>query len=170
MSQQKRKKGINGKQKGAKFERDIAKLLSEWWGEDFNRVPMSGGLDWQKDNRVTGDIVPPPDSDFPYTVECKKREGWDFEQVIKGTGEVADWWKQCTNDAKKVDKIPLLIFSKNRSPIYFMVHVDDFNKYGIKTNYFITTVELDDRVDCVGIGYFDKLTEFDKEKIKKLYA
>ncbi len=148
----------------------MAKLLTEWWGVKFQRTPGSGGLHWKNDNRVSGDIVPPPDSGFPFTVECKKHEGWTFENVIKGTGKVSDWWEQCTNDAKEFDKVPLLVFSKNRSPIFFMVLVEDFKKFDIRTNYFVTTVELESRTDCVGIGYFDKLTAIDKEKIISMYA
>lgn len=162
---------INSRAKGANFERDIAKFLSDWWGVDFRRTPASGGLHWANDNRVSGDIVPPPNSDFPFSVECKKHEGWNFEQVIKGTGDVTSWWKQCTTDADEFSKVPLLIFSKNRSPVFFMVRVEDFKKLNIKTNYFVTTVEVDEnRTDCVGIGYFDKLTKIDKERIASIFS
>lgn len=165
-----KKKRKNSRSKGAGFERETAKLLTDWWGVDFHRVPASGGLHWKDDNRVSGDIVAPPDSDFPFSVECKKVEGWNFEQIIKGTGLVTDWWSQCTRDADEFNKAPLLIFSKNRSPVFFMVRVEDFKKFEIKTNYFITTVELDEKMECVGIGYFEKLTAIEKEKIINLFS
>jgi hypothetical protein len=87
---------------------------------------MSGGLHWKDDNRVAGDIVTPPDSLYPWTTECKKREGWDLEQVLKGTGEVEKWWQQSVNDGLRVNLKPLLIFSKNFAPNYLMLTVDDF--------------------------------------------
>lgn len=119
-------KRINSKAKGSEYERKIAKLLSKFWGEEFHRVPQSGGLRWGDDNRVAGDITTPIDSVFPFTVECKKREGWELEQVLKGTGDVEKWWNQAVNDSERVNLKPLLIFSKNFAPSYVMVRMDDF--------------------------------------------
>lgn len=120
-------KGINSKNKGAEYERKIAKALGSWWGEQFQRTPASGGLQWKKDNRVTGDIVTPPDSVFPFTIECKKREGWSLEQFLKNTGEMEEWWTQCVRDAKKIDKKPMVIFSKNFDTDYILMDYFDFN-------------------------------------------
>ena len=64
------KKKVNGKAKGGVYERKIAKLMTEWTGVKFERVPASGGLHWKKDNRVYGDIVC-NDPTFPFVVECK---------------------------------------------------------------------------------------------------
>lgn len=117
---------INSKQKGSGYELKIAKLLSSWWDEDFHRTPMSGGLHWKADNRVAGDIVTPPGSLFPFSIECKKREEWKFDHLIKGTGEIEDYWKQCVGDSDRVGLRPMLIFSKNFSPNYFMIRTEDF--------------------------------------------
>lgn len=119
-------KGINSKAKGSEYERKIAKQLSAWWGEQFQRTPMSGGLHWKNDNRVAGDIVTPPDSVYPWTTECKKREGWELEQVLKGTGDVEKWWNQSVADGQRVNLRPLLVFSKNFAPSYVMMTLDDF--------------------------------------------
>ena len=121
-----KKKGINSKAKGSEFELKTAKILSSWWGEDFHRTPMSGGLHWKADNRVAGDIVTPPDSVFPFSVECKKREGWTFDQVLKGTGEIEDWWSQCMADSTRVNLKPMVIFAKNFAPINVMILASDF--------------------------------------------
>lgn len=130
------KKRINSRSKGSDFELKIAKKLSTWWGEDFHRTPMSGGLGWSKDSRVSGDIVVPSDSLFPYSIECKKREEWTLEQFLKGKGEIDDWWNQCARDGKKVEKIPLLIFSKNFDEIYCMLPFSDFNLLWTRTSLF----------------------------------
>lgn len=160
------KKRKNGRAKGAKFERVTAKLITVWWDEDFHRTPASGGLHWKKDNRVAGDIVPPPDSDFPFSVECKKVEGWNFEQVIKGTGEVFDWWKQCIRDSKEIGKIPLLIFSKNNSPIYYMTTQTAWRKVsGEDSNHFLTCAKIDGESHHVAIGFFDNLLSVPKEEL-----
>lgn len=42
--------GRRSKNKGNRYERDIAKIFSEWLGIEFRRVPASGGLD------IKGDI------------------------------------------------------------------------------------------------------------------
>ena len=127
-----RKPKINSKAKGADYELKICKVLAEWYQEEFHRVPASGGLRWGKDNRVSGDIIPQVGSTFPFSIECKKREDWTFEQVLRGTGEVESWWTQCTRDAANVDKKPLLIFSKNRAPDYYMMDAHDYTEIMIQ--------------------------------------
>jgi len=122
-----KKPRINSRTKGSEYELRISKILAEWYQEDFHRVPSSGGLRWGKDNRVSGDIIAQEGSTFPFSIECKKREDWTFEQLLKGVGEVESWWAQCIRDASNVDKKPLLIFSKNRSPNYYMMSFDDYS-------------------------------------------
>ncbi|ACI91024.1 gp24.1 [Bacillus phage SPO1] len=144
------KKKINSKAKGAEYERRIAKYLGAWWGESFHRTPQSGGLNWGTDSRVAGDITTPVDSKFPFTVECKKREGWDLDQVIKGTGQVEKWWTQCIGDSERVELRPFLIFAKNFNPDYCMLKYDDFISLARKRkennfNYFI--------IHTVGVPY-----------------
>ncbi len=116
---------INGRGKGCGYERKIAKLISEWTGFNMQRTPMSGG--WAK----TGDITPKDPSDmvkFIFNMELKKHKGWDFNQLIKtrGKGTIDTWWKQCTDDATKSGKIPLLIMSKNNDTDYCMMYEYQF--------------------------------------------
>src|SRR5699024_8810932 len=122
--------------KGKAYERLVAKRLGEWWEEPFRSTPGSGALHWEKDSRVSGDIVPPVDSDFPFTVECKKREGWYFDAIINETGEIPDWWQQSVDDAKRVDREPILIFSKNRAPSYVML------RWGLFENLHLYEMDL----------------------------
>ena len=120
------KKKINSRSKGSEYERKIARILGEWWEEDFHRTPMSGGLHWKEDNRVAGDIVTPPDSVYPFCTECKKRNGWEMDQLLKGTGDIEKWWSQSVGDADRVGLRPVLIFAKNFSPDYLMLDLDVF--------------------------------------------
>jgi hypothetical protein len=148
------KKRINSKAKGNEFELKTAKVLSKWWGEDFHRTPQSGGLHWKKDNRISGDIVTPPDSVFPFNIECKKREEWTFEQLLKGTGDLEKYWKQCLDDADSTDMKPMLIFSKNFAPNYLMISESDFHGLTVGSmvqfNYFLVhKVNQPARVVCV---------------------
>ena len=65
MEREKRSKQYS-RNKGVLFERKIAKMLSDWWGDTFSRTPLSGG--WQKKReegkRVRGDIITP--DNFPF--------------------------------------------------------------------------------------------------------
>ncbi|AID50505.1 hypothetical protein [Bacillus phage CP-51] len=165
------KKGINSKNKGAEYERKIAKALGSWWGEQFQRTPASGGLQWKEDNRVTGDIVTPPDSIFPFTIECKKRESWDLNQFLKGTGEMEEWWTQATRDAKKINMKPMVIFSRNFDTDYVMMNLDDFSAITVGAqdfNHFaVAKVGLEPRVICE----LDKLlASVSKETVIKAYG
>jgi hypothetical protein len=176
MNKEQPKKRKNSRAKGAAYERKICKLLMPWWNCEFHRVPASGGLRWKQDNRVTGDIVVQEDvKDFPFVIECKKREGWNFEQIIKGTGEVVSWWEQNITDIHRlgdVNKRPLVIFSKNMSPDYFMILASDWEKLHLPhKNYFKTT--FDAKIDgedisreySVVIGMLEDLLKLDKEKV-----
>lgn len=110
---------INSKAKGSKFERTVAKMFSEVYGVEFHRTPMSGGLHWKQANGISGDIVPPDDISFPYSVECKNVEtDWDFDKIISGTSEFWKWWEQAKSDSKEFDKFPFLVFKKNRKEIH----------------------------------------------------
>lgn len=112
-------KRINSRDKGSKFERKIAKMLSEGYGVEFHRTPLSGGLHWKEANGVSGDIVPPDTINFPYNIECKNVEtDWDFDKIIAGTSKFWEFWEQASKDAKDSKKIPLLIFKKNRKDIH----------------------------------------------------
>lgn len=116
---------INSKQKGSEFERKVAKLLTEWSGQEFRRTPMSGALHWENDERVISDIVPPLNLGFPFSIECKKQEvPWDFDFMFKGTSSIWEFWKQCSRDAQSEGLEPLLIFNKNRRDIYAMMRKD----------------------------------------------
>lgn len=167
------KKRKNSRAKGKGFERVVAKLLTIWWGAVFHSTPASGGLHWKKDARVAGDIVAPSEGgeDYPFSNECKKVEGWNFEQLIKGTGQVTDWWMQCVRDAQEVSKIPLLTFSKNRSPIYFMMPLGKYTRLvPFEKNYFVTTFTVEGERHDVVIGMFDDLLAIPKEHIVKYLA
>lgn len=110
--------GKKSRNKGSGYERKIAKILGHWWADDpelFRRTPMSGG--WAKE-KLTGDITPVKEEgeDFPFSVECKKHEGWEFHQFFSIKSKFWDWWEQCVSDCEGKDKLPLLIFSRNRIP------------------------------------------------------
>ncbi len=121
---------VHGRNKGSTFERAIAKQVSGWTGVHFTRTPSSGG--WNK----TGDITPKDPKAmvaFPFNIECKNQEIFSSTMLvscagIKLTKTIAKWWKQCTDDSKKSKRIPLLIMSCAREPVFVMMHKEMFVK------------------------------------------
>lgn len=107
--------GRGSQNKGSQFERTIAKQLSSWWGYTFYRSPGSGSLHWSSSTNTGGDIVAPLEAGFPFVVECKNHEDWTIENLFLNNKEPKAWWKQVVSDALEYDKIPMLIFTRNRA-------------------------------------------------------
>lgn len=114
------KKKVNGRQKGATAERYLAKLFATWWGTEFARTPMSGGFStakFREDWNAAGDLVT-PDPSFPFCVESKKVEGWTLEQLLTSKKTlIHSWWAQTIKETPG-ELIPLLVFTKNRAPLF----------------------------------------------------
>lgn len=115
---------MTAKGKGNKFENDCCKLFQRWYGKKFIRVPLSGG--W-KETTASGDIIcvnedKTVDESFPFSVECKFQENWDFIQLFKGTGKILnEFWKQAVRDCPP-SKQPLLIFTKTGAPVFVCIY------------------------------------------------
>ena len=121
-----------GKAKGRSFENEVAKLLTEWSGVTWKRVPMSGG--WHKDI-ITGDIFCSAEYEkgstirVPISIEIKKQESFNIMHLFKETtGLVDSWWEQAITDAKKASKVPVVIFSKNYCPVFIIVPTKLLNR------------------------------------------
>ena len=135
----KRSPGKRAKSKGRKFENEIANLFTYWAGSTFRRVPLSGG--WQSSSVAAGDIflvaeyeatndLNVPRVRFPFSVECKKQERWDFAQLFRDSEKcpLRRFWKQATNDAKKIKKLPIMIFTRNFQPTFIMLSTCTANR------------------------------------------
>ena len=96
-----------GSSKGKVAEREVARLLSEWWGQlepgaQFVRTPCSGGWSSREVRtgfRASGDIMTTAVR-FSFTVESKRREGWspaNFDQHFSGQLSVADALRRSLN-------------------------------------------------------------------------
>ena len=169
------KKKVNGRAKGNRGQNQVAKLLAPWWGSEFASTPLSGGFatkQFRDDWNAAGDVVT-PDSDFPFCVEVKLQEGWDFAQILKS--EKCDpwkWWEQCVGETP-VRKIPLLVFRKNRQPWYYMMYVEDWAGWEdaivrVPGRTFCTPVPpgdpLTDNIRYVIIGLFEDFLQSDTDE------
>lgn len=168
----------NSKKKGDAFERKIAKELGSWWGEKFNRSPQSGGASWASDNNAVGDIVTPSYSNFPLVIECKHRENWLIDNVLLNNKEPHTWWSQVVNDSSKVNKVPCLIFTRNRAQdyvalpyidkVYYDLRENDFPV--MRTDFIIENIRKDKFYYDVLITTVDGLTSFKPSYIIKHYS
>jgi hypothetical protein len=136
--------GKGAKNKGANFERKIAKLFTQWFKNnnlegEFYKTPASGGLRWQKRDDVIGDLCTP--DNFLATIECKNTEVWQFRELFQQTLAVApkkiqkgknkgkpvspssigEFWYQSCDEAQRADRLPMLVFTKNYYSDYIMV-------------------------------------------------
>jgi len=120
--------GKMAKRKGSRFELQVRDAMSEWWSAKFYRTPGSGGSVLATDFNMAGDLCT-PDESFPFHIECKNQEAfgkfYTFLSSEKAT--VWKWWEQAETTAKK-DQVPILIFTKNRMPVFVMMKNNFFEK------------------------------------------
>ncbi len=121
------KKKINSRAKGQRAERELVKKFSKFWGSDFARTPLSGGmatLGKKYNVDVSGDVVT-DDPSWPFSVECKHHDSsWNLESLFNPKNPIEKWWGQCCKAADSAGKRPLLVFKKNRGPFYAMLVTD----------------------------------------------
>lgn len=146
--------GRGAKTKGANFERKTAKALTTWWGNEhpFHRTPGSGSLHWSAENNVAGDIVVAASAKFPFVVECKHHEGnWTIESVLLNKHDIKNWWSQVITDSRRVKRVPLLMFTRNRAEDFVMLPYTEemYSKYVTDKQTVMRTV----------VTYTDEMTK-----------
>jgi hypothetical protein len=100
---------VNGRAKGASFERSIASDLEAELGIKFKR-----DLDQYRE-RDRGDLIPVSCDNWPFLIECKR---------YAGTGVASPhWWEQACTAASKAGLMPLLIYKFDRRPVVARVPV-----------------------------------------------
>jgi len=102
----------NSKEKGKRYERQVAAFLSDAYNESFTRVPHSGAfvggknasrretLSDEQSKVFCGDIIPP--ENWNIVIECKNYEkiSGGLAGIIKGNSpQVNKWLKELRGDA-----------------------------------------------------------------------
>jgi hypothetical protein len=132
------------KNKGSSFERDVAKYLSDLYGESFIRAPGSGAYIGGKNQSRTqvlhegqirsfkGDIV--PGQSFPkFNAECKSYADFPFHQVLSGHCKVLDSWIEQMMDVAEEDDLNILFMKFNRKGKFIVLQ----SKYTWITDQFM---------------------------------
>ena len=122
------------KNKGSGFEREVAKYLSETYGESFIRAPGSGAYTGGSnshrrtvlhENQVRsfkGDII--PGESFPLlNCECKFYADFGFHQLFTGSAVLASWLNQLMDAADDSD-VSILFMKINRKGRYVAVQAN----------------------------------------------
>jgi hypothetical protein len=120
------------KAKGSGFEREVAKYLSEKYGESFIRAPGSGAYVGGK-NQVRkevlhegqirsfkGDVVP-GQSFKRMNIECKFYADFPFHLLLTGDCKVIDAWLDQLMDVADTNDVNLLFMKFNRKGKYVCV-------------------------------------------------
>lgn len=100
---------VNGRAKGAAFERSIASELEGELGIKFKR-----DLEQYRE-RDRGDLVAVGCDNWPFLLECKRYAGSGVASPL--------WWEQACTAAKKAGLLPCLIYKFDRRPIVARVPV-----------------------------------------------
>ena len=106
---------VDPRAKGAEGERLVRDLLRKHTELEFQRVPMSGALDFMK-----GDIFL-PNMHNNYCIEVKFYKDSHFSDKVltaKKSNVFIQWWNQTIEQAKKAGAKPALFFKYNRSKIF----------------------------------------------------
>ena len=123
------------KNKGSSFEREVAKFLSDLYGESFIRAPGSGAYIGGKNQSRTqvlhegqirsfkGDIV--PGQSFPkFNAECKSYADFPFHQLYTGDCKVLDGWIEQMMDVAEEGDLNILFMKFNRKGKFVVVQSD----------------------------------------------
>lgn len=129
IKEENRKRGRRSRNKGANFERTIAKKFKEFFNIDLVRTPQSGGFAKKsvKADEFRGDIVSADaEQELMLHVECKNAQTWSLPQ----------WLRQAESDAP-ADKKPCVIMHKpNSSQDYIVLKLEDFFELTEKKKIF----------------------------------
>jgi len=149
------------KAKGSGFEREVAKFLSDLYGESFIRAPGSGAyIGGKNQHRTTvlhegqvrsfkGDIVP-GQSFSKMNIECKFYADFPFHLLLTGDCKVLNTWIEQLMDVTEKGDVNLLFMKFNRKGRYVAVQcgstwiTDNFVYYSSSKFGDWLIVEFDD--------------------------
>jgi hypothetical protein len=109
--------------KGSAYEAKIRDLLTKELNMKFERMPLSGSLEYLK-----GDLWTPHDTAaWPYCIEAKHYAEVNWNGLLTAkSSDLLDFWRQAVREAKVMKKMPLVIYRWNRSKDY-ICWSDDIN-------------------------------------------
>jgi len=133
-----KRKGIDVRKKGHRFERRLAKKFTTWDGSGRTFSSTRGSGAWDK---APGDLL--RDERFPFLIEAKDhsiesgpdengltKKWWSIMELFSPKCKkprMAGWWQEARLEAEAADKIPWLIFTSNYFPDFLVMEQSVFN-------------------------------------------
>lgn len=119
---------VNSKNKGNKFEREVAKWFTKWSGYKFERNRDSGA--WHSNKDSVSDITCTDEKHAhkcKISIECKSYKEIKFEHVLLGNKgcDILKFWQQASKDAQRANRVPILCMRYNSMPkgeFFFVVN------------------------------------------------
>lgn len=108
---------VDSRQKGARAEAAAKKILIDYTGLNWQRVPASGALG--AEHGLKGDLYIAK-SNNNYCVEVKhyKDDQVSTKLLTSAKPTIYEWWEQTVRQGKQIDAKPLLIFKHDRSKFF----------------------------------------------------
>ena len=118
---------VNSRNKGATFEREVAKILNSYFDSEKINYICKRNLDQYQTNNLC-------DINIPYhAVDCNFYKSGDWYQ--------SGWWEQVCAAADQ--RIPVLVFKYNRKPIRVCVPLHAINPEWPVNNDAVTVMDMD---------------------------
>lgn len=134
------------KNKGNSWERDVAKHLTNLYGETFIRAPGSGAYvggsntkrkEYLHEGQIRsfkGDII--PGQSFPkFNAECKSYADFPFHQLFNGSCKQLDAWLDQLLEASDDQDFNILIMKFNRKGKFVAVQFDQYYEVPLFVEY-----------------------------------
>lgn len=159
------------KNKGSSFEREVAKFLSDLYGESFIRAPGSGAYVGGKNQSrkqflhegqirsFKGDIVP-GQSFTKFNAECKNYGEFPFHQLFTGDCKTLETWIEQMMDVAEDDDLSILFIKITRKGKFVVVPT---NKTWVTDQFFHYT--SNNHGDWIMIDY-DHFFKHNKDLLK----
>lgn len=115
---------VDSRQKGARAETALVKLLKEDTGLNWKRVPGSGAL--HADHLLKGDVYVPGEYNY-YCIEVKHYKDCQLTSKVLTDKDpmLLQWWSQAVRQGEQTSKVPLLFFKHDRSKWFVAFDIED---------------------------------------------
>ena len=139
--------GKASRDKGARFERQIARDVRDWLGFDWT-VQRNPGDRQKGEGGQAGDLVISGPFAFPFCIEAKHYALWRPDILLHdGSALLLSFWRQASAQAESVGLVPLLLVKGDRRPTFAVLPLWALRRLGWDWK---TEIRLRVSVDDVG--------------------
>lgn len=141
-------KRVNGRRKGAAFERKVANDLRRWlspeatgelWSVLRAQTDRQKGQDPNHAGEFVVECMTDAEQRFPWAIECKAEQAWHEAQLwsqpptgpIASTAKRRGYWQQAVEQASAVGLAPVLIVKRNNGPQLCIMERETWASLGV---------------------------------------